>query len=178
MKEPLHNLQIPSINELLGNLNDGYVMELFFIYSRFEYALKCIPKYRGSGPHGTVRPELGIYASSAGKAALVSINSPMVEDAVTVLNDAPPKIQKSDLGWHDNHCDKTDRYERAIIFAKDVRNNLFHGGKYSPQGLPNQNDKTRNNSIILAAINIVKGCLLGDAELSKFFGASIRSQDS
>lgn len=178
MTDPISNLNMPGRYELLGNLIDGDVMELFFIYSRFEYALKCIRKYRGSGHGGSIKPELYKYAKKDGKIALSKAGSAQVEKAVKTLNDAPPKIQKSDLRWHDNPCTNKDRYERAIIFAKDVRNNLFHGGKSQPVGLPNQYDRTRDNAVILAAITIIKGCLVGDAQLRRFFGASLGDSSS
>jgi len=98
-------------------------------------------------------------------------------NAKKYLLTAPPRQQKVDaaesMGWewmpHDPQGTESDE-QHLLRLVRDVRNNLFHGGKY-----PKPNDDLldgrarRNSELLEACLTILDTCRSLDADVKKYF---------
>src|SRR6266850_2583883 len=132
------------------------VLEFFAYFSRFEYALKQSDFLK---PGDKAKPDWKGYANSL-QGRFKEVQTPKFLEAVRFLLTQPPGTQvrsRNDLGW-----DKTVRRNRehdegyVLRLVRTLRNNLFHGGKYPPGPVP---DEGRNQSLLVAAIAVLGGCL-------------------
>jgi hypothetical protein len=135
---------------------------LFFMFSRFEYALK-----RGGYVQWTeeAKPDWGRYARDHA-ALLISISSSEFTDAVALLKDSPPKkqiIRDGHLDWGQDRSVSGFDFARLLCLVRRVRNNLFHGGKVL------ELDGDRNQKLIDASIAVMDTILASDDSLRKTF---------
>ena len=143
--------------ELLQGVDYKLVLDFFALFSRFEHAMKCYG-YKRQDRQGNVAPDWYTLANEyAGR--LSAIGSASLNKSIDFLNLPPPKKQTINLRWEKRESSCDDQDSNAIIFAKDVRNNLFHGGKYAD---PNPE---RDELLIKSATAVIKGCLLVNQDL-------------
>ena len=113
--------------------NKDLVLKFFTIFSRFEYALKA------SGAIKVLRDDAAEADWTIVEKAIQELSPGKIEllrNKADILLTDPPKIQVLNngiLGWRT--AGSTGGYAQNIIASiKRVRNNLFHGGKYSSRG--------------------------------------------
>ncbi len=104
------------------------------VFARFEYALKKAGYFIGQG---RVRPDWSGFVEKGGRADRFKERVPkrkLLKEAVKYFSEHPPKIQRvenGELDWNERSDDPLGPTSlgRATQALKDIRNNLFHGGK-------------------------------------------------
>ncbi|WP_413715853.1 hypothetical protein IBZ12_10480 [Serratia ureilytica] len=154
----------PLSSELLGGIDSEKVVRLFSLFSRFEHALKCGGFAKSNNRMGHIEPDWEHFCTHMA-GAFNNSDSQRLNVSVQYLMNNPPKKQKLDHSWEDvqdpTWC--TDASSKAIWRAKNVRNNLFHGGKYRHVS------KERDERLIDAACDIVLASLMDKTPLRQCF---------
>lgn len=140
------------------SLIDKDVLEFFFIFSRFEFALKEADYVTTFGKYSdNAAPDWDLFIKKHKGEYLRGKNT---KNAIDYLLSNPPQKQKmlNDSGvntiiWEAYKVDaKIPLLKMLVDIVKVVRNNLFHGGKYGHKGW---DDKERvclllkNSSIVI-----------------------------
>ena len=148
------------------------VLDFFLCFSRFEFALKVSGYARGDASQ--VSPDWDRFAAE--------IHDTFEKDRTQALAQAcesyllnPPKKQvlaNGSLAWStDLPVDSTRQPELLISLVRRVRNNLFHGGKYS--GALHE-ETARNEELLRGGLTILDECLRINPHLrAAFEGAAI-----
>lgn len=146
MTAPLLQYQSPYIPYELAH-------QFFAAFSRFEYALKTSGFGRVvSGPR--FEPNWQNFLNAV---VLDANTSSELKSAVDFLVQYPPYIQTGPntyVDWQPMQLTVSTDGAKALQAAKQVRNNLFHGGKDSPHG-----DFARNEKLLRAALTVLNACL-------------------
>lgn len=136
-------------------VNKDIAIEFFFVFSRFEYALKMSGFLRGG--IGRAEPNWEQFTPILGDIFDEHYQNDQkgeLQEAVNYLNTYPPRRQmkgESGLYWDARISNGTPLAIWLILLIRDVRNNLFHGGKFSelPEREPDRNDKLLRYSLIV-----------------------------
>lgn len=163
-----HRTLIPSIAGGNGEL----VLEFFATFSRFEYALKRA-HFVNSDRNHNVLPAWEKFADKLNGRIAAITNKDFVE-ARSYLLGKPPRKQvltepgkSTDWEWKPNSRRSTDSEERYLLrLVCDVRNNLFHGGKYPGDSV---DGTERNRDLLQACLTILYECLPLDVGVKRFF---------
>ena len=127
--------------------------EFLATFSRMEYALKST-KY-ADGDDEKVIPAWDRFANDIHE-AFEKIADPDLEKAKKYLLSRPPR--KQTLAGHkitfvDQTIDvKQKTSQQLLLMVRTVRNNLFHGGKYLPDG---EQEEGRNNLLVKHALTVL-----------------------
>lgn len=105
--------------------------KFFLRFARFEFALKE-EGFRRSDHHGVVLPDWTMFVARHEDAYIPC------ESARALLR-YPPRVQRiSDggyLNWEELSLERvTSQLGAVVLVVKTIRNNLFHGGKFSRDG--------------------------------------------
>lgn len=124
-------------------------------FSRWECALKH-NGFARAGIHGQAEPDWTAFAI-AHEAQVAAVNDASFVTARNALLAAPPRRQElvgGQLQWRPNPRRATET-DAAYLFRviKDVRNNLFHGGKFAGAPAP---DLERDRELIDHATAILE----------------------
>jgi hypothetical protein len=153
----------PLSPELLGGIDSKKVVRLFSLFSRFEHAMKC-HSYSTQDRYGNMQPDWITFCTRMA-GAFNHTNSQRLTSSIQYLLNHPPMKQKPDHSWEP--CQEpgwcTDTSSKVIWRAKNVRNNLFHGGKFLDV------DKQRDEQLIDAACDILLAALIIDNTLKQWF---------
>jgi hypothetical protein len=143
---------IEKLNETVTIEGQNLMIEFFITFSRFECALKA--SNFANVNNEKVNANWDAFVASI--AATFNIEkSAGLKVAVEYLIQNPPRIQSLDngqLSWRDRPFQKNvTPLTRLNLSIRDIRNNLFHGGKFNGNY---QEDISRNfillkNSIII-----------------------------
>lgn len=155
------NITIMTTRVFLTRLNQATTKEgralindFFIIFSRFEYALKT--SGFANGDEDRVIANWETYASAIRQDFDNSIKSESVQDAIVYLTQHPPRVQNysnGNLGWHERIFETNQPLiNKLCLSLRDIRNNLFHGGKFSGNY---QEDISRNYILLKSAIKIL-----------------------
>lgn len=143
------------------------VFRFFALFSRWECALKrYFPK---RGQYGEAQSDWEKFADEVA-GGMAGINSPSYEEARAHLLNSPPHRQhfeNNQVTWQPNpkRSDETDtRYLLRVV--RDVRNNLFHGGKYQDGPV---HELARDRRLIDAASAVLEACVDLDARIRIVF---------
>jgi len=159
------------IQSLTGD-NDELVLQFFITFSRFEYALKRAGFVK-SGPSNSALPDWSKFAKEKCNALLDDTTDIEFTEARSFLLQKPPQKQifvKSGncMQWQNNTKRNGEGdAEYLLRLVRDVRNNLFHGGKY-PEG-PVSGLILRNSKLLQACLTILEKGLSLDADVKHFF---------
>jgi len=147
------------------------VIAFFLIFARFEYALKrtryVSPKKKYAEADweefgGKIEREFNKH-----KCHKLAV-------AVEYLEKNPPKrqvVKGGELDWADlDYKDK--EILRLINAVKQVRNNLFHGGKY-PNPIGPVKDPSRDKELIEHSITVLKYLLYSSPEVKEHYFGSL-----
>ena len=153
---PLTRLQKGNMDAL----NTELVYQFFACFSRFECALKRSGFLKVSKTNGA-EPHWNKYAKSL-HGRFKNVAGQDFKDAVAFLLDEPPQRQVVDvvngektLTWAKTSVKRKDE-KNVLSLVSVVRNNLFHGGKYSTGLLE---EPARNEDLLKATITILHHCL-------------------
>lgn len=72
--------------------------------------------------------------------------------------DAPPKkqiIQNGQIAWGTSPVDTSSLADEVLLYARRVRNNLFHGGKFNGRWF----EPERSEGLLRATLTILKACV-------------------
>jgi len=159
------------IQSLTGD-DSELVLQFFVTFSRFEYALKRAGFVRSDG-YNNASADWQRFARKKGNALLDDIPDMEFTDAKSFLLREPPQKQvvtatDRSLRWQANTKRREEGdAEYLLRLVKDVRNNLFHGGKYPYEAVSGQ--ALRNSTLLQACLAILEKCLSLDADVKHFF---------
>ena len=130
------------------------INEFFITFSRFECALKA--SGFASGDSERVNPNWDSFTSSIRESFDNDVKTTPVNNAINYLQNYTPRIQNFEngqLGWRDRVFQINDPLINKISLSiRDVRNNLFHGGKFNGSY---QKDVSRNYILMKHSIEIL-----------------------
>lgn len=112
--------------------DEELTISFFFIFSRYEYALKAAGKVGNNDP---AEPDWGHVEKAI--RTMDASQRERVERSAGILIQDPPRRQV----YRDGQLQFVpagpagDHATNLVVSLKRVRNNLFHGGKYVPDGV-------------------------------------------
>ena len=142
-------------------LSRELVCEFFGAFSRFEFALKESGFYRPNR-YDRAMPDWERFAQERAS-RLAPREGSELQAVLQVLLDQPAQVQVVDghaIRWVHVALRGDSEGERAVDAVQRVRNNLFHGGKHSPQS-----DPVRDESLLRSALDILDALLQLDDEV-------------
>jgi len=153
--------------------DDALVCDFFVKFSRFECALKKVGFVK-PGAHDSAIPAWGEFADTlSGK--LDTVTDADFIDAKSFLMREPPRRQvfvaPNGVGWEANPRRANESDARYLLrLIRDVRNNLFHGGKYpATNGGPITEASLRNAALLRACLVVLDHCLSMDGFVGNAF---------
>ena len=145
------------------------VLRFVCFFSRFEFALKASGFLKGD--------ERGAEAdwdmlSNSLTGTLISADGQSLQAAVNALLAKPPKkqvVREGRLAWTEPALGSGESNEAYVLrLVRQVRNNLFHGGKYPYPDGPLQGTE-RNKELLRAGLEVLGACLRVSPELGRAF---------
>jgi hypothetical protein len=145
---------IGQLNQTITEEGQNLINEFFVTFSRFESALKA--SGFANGDIDRVNPNWDTFTASI----IVSFNNiertESVSNAIVYLTNNSPRVQNYEngqLGWRERDFHQKDPLiNRISLSIRDIRNNLFHGGKFN--GVY-QKDVSRNFILLKHSIEIL-----------------------
>lgn len=165
------NMHRSLIRSLTGD-DSELVLQFFVTFSRFEYALKRAGFVRCDS-HNNALPDWATFAREKGNTLLDDTTDREFIEARSFLLREPPRRQictASDpsLRWQTNTKRSGESDAKYLLrLVRDVRNNLFHGGKYPNEAVSGL--RLRNCALLQACLTILEKCLSLDADVKRFF---------
>jgi len=151
------------------------LLDFFLTFSRFEYALKHSGLYQQQ-PGATVpyeaKPNWDLFAVRL-RDTFDPNKTAELRQAVDLILLHPPfseVVAAGGFGWDTTGpADTLSEIECLLVYIRRVRNNLFHGGKFSE----GQNfDAERNMALLTASLIILRECLSLDASVKREYDAA------
>lgn len=147
------------------------IIEFFIGFSRFEFALKA---------SGFVN-QIGSRVSANWDAFVSSISnnfdqtkSPLLNDAVDFILNHPPRVQTiigGQIVWINRNIQANEPLINKLrLHISDIRNNLFHGGKFNTSY---QAEIARNTELLQSALVILNDWLVLDANVYNNFSTQL-----
>lgn len=141
--------------------------EFLGVFSRFEYALKMVAKFREyDEKKKNLKPNWMAFA----KATAIDVENEERSAFDYLLNQPPLKqvLVGDDLEWADARCTDT-KIASVVIYICRVRNNLFHGGKFSKfESETQQIDAARDQKLVECSLKLLVA-LSHDSTIEAFF---------
>lgn len=158
--DPLDSFTVIDPFSLVKHIPKELACNFFGVFSRFEFALKEAGFKLDC--RGVAQADWFKFAESVDN-ALKELRSATLESAVEFIIDEPPKVQSIDLRWVPPIERPHSRYVNSIFHIKQVRNNLFHGGKHPPSK-PERDIELIENSLV-----ILKACLMTSYQVNEHY---------
>jgi hypothetical protein len=139
------------------------------LFARWECALKR-RQFVKKGGYGQAEADWSKFAATV-TGSLAAVNAPAFTFARTYLLNNPPKQQcfeNDQIRWRDNPRREDEGEDARYLFRviRDVRNNLFHGGKYQ-DGLVK--DPARDDQLVDSATAVLEATINVDAGIRQVF---------
>lgn len=153
MMQPYHN---PELERL--------AVRLFKEFARFEYALKAANFHNGDGD---AEPNWRNFALSV-EDALTHPQSDALREAIKYMLTHPPKkqvIRAGALDWDTVVPNANSRADLVLLYVRRVRNNLFHGGKFSGRWF----DPERSEELLRHSLVILEACLAASPQVREAY---------
>ena len=147
-------------------MND-LVNEMFYTFARFEYALKATGFIKNTDD---AKPDWTKFANSISP-LFDNHDDPDVKSAVEFIFADPPNkqvVRDGRLEWRNADSGTVNCCDSLLIFVRRIRNNLFHGGKFTGQHLENgdwSKLNERDEELVRHSICILKACLIASPSL-------------
>jgi len=127
------------------------VADFFGVFGRCEFAMKETHLYeRADG--GRAAAAWRALANDAGGWLPVAPGSDL-DQAIDALTLNPPRVQLLGGTWVAEPLPGAGRVAQAVNAAARVRNNLFHGGKHTPEAAPGRDELlVRSAHTLLVAV--------------------------
>jgi hypothetical protein len=144
---------IESLNKTITVEGQTLMTEFFITFSRFECALKASIFVNGNQDRVSANWDTFVasIAPTFNQAKTANLNT-----AVDYLIQNPPRVQSLDngqLSWRDRNFQPNEPLLNKLSQSiRDVRNNLFHGGKFNGNY---QQDVSRNFILLKNSITIL-----------------------
>ena len=147
---------------------DRLALELFLTFARFEYALKAAG-FCERRRDDRASADWTTFAQSVSD-LLNNPPAPDLQEAIKYIVDEPPKkqiIRDGTLGWRDGlpPTQPGNQADLVLVLVRRVRNNLFHGGKFSHHWF----DPERSELLLKHSLTILLGCLAASPEVHAAF---------
>lgn len=130
------------------------INEFFVTFSRFECALKA--SGFANGDFERVNPNWDAFTVSIRDTFDNKDRSEILTNAIEYLTNHTPRIQNFEngqLGWRERTFQPNEPLiNKLSLSIRDVRNNLFHGGKFNGNY---QEDVSRNFKLLKHSIEIL-----------------------
>ncbi|UQN37672.1 hypothetical protein MTR80_08220 [Alcaligenes aquatilis] len=137
------------------------------VFSRMEYALKST-NYAVGGERG-VDPAWDSFANDIDYDFLALTHQHVIDARNYLLRHPPRKqiLKDKQIGFVDQVIDPHQaKTQQTLLMVRTVRNNLFHGGKYSPEG---KREAGRNHLLVKHAICVLLACSELNADVRSSF---------
>jgi hypothetical protein len=134
------------------------VFRFLALFARWEAALKR-SEFARAGRHGQAEADWNLYADTVSGPLAALAGAEYVAAREYLLNN-PPRRQQLEgkaIRWEPNprRDGETDgRYLLRVV--RDVRNNLFHGGKYQDGPVA---EPARDRRLVDSAISVLEACV-------------------
>ena len=126
------------------------------VFSRMEYALKV--GGFAVGNEAKVDANWDKFANTVND-VFMAITDPAVVQAREFLLQQPPRkqvLKEDKVDFKDQVIDKDQRpAQQVLLMVRTIRNNLFHGGKYLPNG---EQEPGRNKDLVAHALCVLLAC--------------------
>jgi hypothetical protein len=150
-------------------------IQFFLFFSRFEYALKRLPKI--SVKDSGVQPDWDGYAkekyTAKGEGAdrweKIQRRTDFLEAAHYLINEPPKKQAVKDgvLRWKERTKQELKfSMPELLLLVRAVRNNLVHGGKFKDGPIE---ETSRDEKLLRHSLTILSACLEEDDDLRRWF---------
>lgn len=147
------------------------IHEFFIIFSRFEYALKACNYISGND---RIRPNWDKYVGTISDKFKPDKNE-ILSEAVKYIIENPPKVQAINdqtIIWNNrNSDDNTPLVNRLRLHISDIRNNLFHGGKFNGTFSP---ENSRDFKLLKSCVIILNDWLEISPDIRNQFSKPIQ----
>jgi hypothetical protein len=165
-----------NLEQIVRKSDFNLSIKFFILFSRFEYALKR-SGYIKTREDKTAEADWDSFAEKHKEIIVESNYHEKLNEAFNYLKENPPKkqivLQQTDndnpnqkLTWQkDDYNGKFD-LKRALVLVRRIRNNLFHGGKFS-SGY--EEDISRDKKLLRFGMIILEECLENDRNVSHYF---------
>lgn len=131
-------------------------VEFLAVFSRMEYALKSTEF--ADGGSARVEPAWDRFANHIHE-CFAQLEDVGLDRSVQLLLEQPPRKQvllDGRLSFVEQEIEHGQRSTQQLLkMVRTVRNNLFHGGKYAPDGEVHQG---RNEQLVTASLVVLKQC--------------------
>jgi hypothetical protein len=149
------------------HLPPDLAIEFMAVFSRFEHALKSTNYAIGS--ENRVDAAWDRFANDI-DARFNDIQDDHLTQCVDFLMTEPPRKQVLDgnrTRFQDQTVDPNQKTTQQLLrFVRTVRNNLFHGGKYLPNG---EVEVGRNQKLVESALYVLQICVGIDQQVLSSF---------
>jgi len=154
-----------------AHLDRNLITEFFFVFSRFEYALKRAGYVRANRA-GYAEPDWVKFGQDI-QPHYNRHETTSLEEAIDYLFSEPPKRQvvgeDGSLRWEDleQNANQTE-LARLLAIVRTVRNNLFHGGKYPYLPVP---DPARDTRLLESGLTVLASCLNWSPRVESYYSS-------
>lgn len=143
------------------------IFKFFYSFSRFEYALKRSNVFL-KGSEKNAEPDWDKFAKHY-EGNFTSIQSGIVGEAVKYIRSKPPKKQvvvDEELKWSNEPNKIVYKFVDLLLDIRRIRNNLFHGGKYS---LGPEVEPGRDTELLKSSITILEEIAKYDSNINMYY---------
>ncbi|EOX1293088.1 hypothetical protein ACPDLL_003737 [Vibrio cholerae] len=139
------------------HMPEQLAIEFICTFSRLEYALKSTEFALGN--KNKVEAWWDKFANTIHE-QFISLNDPELLAATNFILTSPPRkqvLENDSLKFVPQQIDPNQRStQQLILMVRTVRNNLFHGGKYCPNG---EREEGRNEYLVKSSLIVLQACI-------------------
>jgi len=140
------------------SVESNLAIEFLAMFSRLEYALK-VTRFRMSGD-GEAKADWAAFAADVAPMFDPKADASLSE-AFTYLTNQPLRflgVQSGALGWYEFKLPtNSSDADQVIRVIKQVRHNLFHGGKFAPDS---HASKDRDTKLLTFGLIVLESMLI------------------
>lgn len=156
------------MNQEYNSVDEELLLEFFKTFAKFEFALKASPFRCERG--GGVEPDWESFIDSIADVFNKNANHEIKEACDYILNDPPKRqvLKNNKIVWVKPNCPQNTRDKNKFLLkmVKQIRNNLFHGGKHDSE-FPNNSE--RKTILLKSGLTILSYCLSLNDQLDYYF---------
>jgi hypothetical protein len=150
-------------------------IHFFLFFSRFEYALKRLPKIsdndRGVQPDwdGYAKKKFTGKGEGANRWEKIKRRADFLVAANYLINEPPKKqvVKDGVLRWKERTKQELKfSMPELLVLVRAVRNNLVHGGKFKDGEIK---ETSRDEKLLRYSLAILSACLAEDDDLRRWF---------
>ncbi len=138
------------------HMPEQLAIEFICTFSRLEYALKSTEFALGN--ENRVEAWWDMFANTIHE-QFIALDEPDLLAATNYILTSPPRkqvLENESLKFVPQQIDTNQKStQQLILMVRTVRNNLFHGGKYCPNG---EMEEGRNECLVKSSLIVLKAC--------------------